>query len=85
MTEKQKMIEEFFDNAGFTERILIGLHEGKRIYFHADFTEALANGLVTMALMDDNIHQGLKRLKHTLEAILDGVDGMTPDNKDSVH
>ena len=84
MTEKQKIIEEFFENAGFRDRIIIGLYEGKRIYFHVDFTEELANGLITMALMDEGIHQGLKQLKHNLERIIDSVEDIRP-TESSIH
>ena len=79
MTKKQSLIEEFFENAGFRDRIIIGLYEGKRIYFHVDFTEELASGLISMALMDENIHQGLKQLKYNLERIINAVEEIKPD------
>ena len=84
MKKKQSIIEEFFANAGFSDRIIIGLYGEKRIYFHVDFSDELANGLISMALMDANIHQGLKQLKYNLEKIIDSVEELTPDES-SIH
>ena len=84
MAKQQSIIEEFFDNAGFRDRIIIGLYERKRIYFHVDFTEELADGLISMALMDDKVHEGLQQLTHNLQRITEKVEELTPD-KSSVH
>jgi len=85
MTEKQKIVEGFFDDEGFTERIIIGLYNGQRIYFHVDFSDELANGLISMALADDNVHQGIKLLIHNLKAVIDGVGEIKPETDEVIH
>ena len=62
MTEKHRMIEDFFNRIGFRERIVIGIYDEGRIYFDIDFSEKLANGLMTSAFMNDKIHGGIKEL-----------------------
>jgi hypothetical protein len=85
MIEKEKMIEDFFNSISFRERIIIGMYDEGRLYFNIDFSEQLANGLMTSALMDDNIHQGLKELISNLESILDGVERYKPSKGEEIH
>ena len=85
MTEKQNMIENFFDQIGFSERIVIGMYDKERIYFHVDFSDDLAHGLMTLAFMDKSIHQGIKQLVSNLEAILEGVGKYRPGEGEEIH
>ena len=85
MTEKQDMIREFFDKVGFRERIVIGMYDEARVYFHIDFSDELANGLVSVALLDENVYYGIEELISNLEAILEGVRGFKPANNEEVH
>ena len=85
MTEKQKIIEDFFNQIGFRERIVIGVYDDKRVYFHVDFSEELANGLMASAFIDSNIHQGIKELITNLEAILEGVGRFKPGEGEEIH
>ena len=85
MTEKQNIIEDFFNQIGFRERIVIGMYDEKRIYFHVDFSEELANGLMTLAFMDKSIHNGIKELMSNLEAILEGVGRYRPIEGEEIH
>ena len=84
MTENKIMIEDFFDNAGFQDRVIIGIYDENRIYFHVKFTDELANGMISMSLIDDGIYEGLKQLKHNLEQIIDRVDNLRP-SESSIH
>jgi len=85
MIEKQKMIEDFFNGIGFRERIIIGMYDEKRLYFHINFSEELADGLMTLAFMDKKIHAGIKELIANLEAILEGVDKYKPGEGEEIH
>ena len=85
MTEKQDMIKEFFDKVGFKERIIIGMYDETRVYFHIDFSDELANGLVSVALLDENVYYGLEELISNLEAILEGVRGYKPTKNEDLH
>ena len=85
MTEKQNIIEDFFNQMGFKDRIVIGMYDKERIYFHVDFSEELANGLMTSAFIDKSIHQGIKDLISNLEAILEGVGRYQPGDGDKTH
>ncbi len=85
MTEKEKIIEDFFNSISFRERIIIGIYDEGRLYFNIDFSEELANGLMTSAFMDDKIHQGLKELISNLESILDGVERYKPSEGEEIH
>ena len=85
MTEKQDMIKEFFDKVGFKERIIIGMYDETRVYFHIDFSDELANGLVSVALLDENVYYGLEELISNLEAILEGVRGYKPAKNEEIH
>lgn len=85
MTEKQDMIKEFFDKVGFKERIIIGMYDETRVYFHIDFSDELANGLVSVALLDENVYYGIEELISNLEAILEGVRGYKPTKNEDLH
>jgi len=85
MTEKQDMIKEFFDKVGFRERIVIGMYDEARVYFHIDFSDELANGLVSVALLDENVYYGIEELISNLEAILEGVRGYKPAKNEEIH
>jgi len=85
MTEKQDMIKEFFDKVGFRERIIIGMYDETRVYFHIDFSDELANGLVSVALLDENVYYGIEELISNLEAILEGVRGYKPTKNEELH
>lgn len=85
MTEKQRLVQEFMDNEGFSDRIVIGMYDGKRICFYIDFSDELANGLITMAMVDDNVHLGLKQLHHNIGAILEKVGDMKPETNEAIH
>jgi len=85
MTEKQDKIKEFFDKVGFRERIIIGMYDETRVYFHIDFSDELANGLVSVALLDENVYYGIEELISNLEAILDGVRGYKPTKNEELH
>lgn len=79
------MIEDFFSEIGFRERIVIGMYDEGRVYFHIDFSEELADGLMTSAFMDKNIHEGIRELISNLEAILEGVGRYKPSEGEEVH
>jgi hypothetical protein len=85
MIEKQQMIEGLFDSIGFTERIVIGMYDEGRVYFDIDFSEELADGLMTLAFMDDKVREGIKELITNLEAILEGVSNYKPGNGEEFH
>ena len=85
MVKKQKIIEDFFSRIGFGERIVIGMYDEGRVYFHIDFSDELANGLMTSAFMDDKIHRGIKELIANLEAILEGVGKYKPGKGEEIH
>jgi hypothetical protein len=85
MSEKQQLIEEFLDSAGFRERILIGIHDEGRIYFHIDLSNELANGLMSSALIDGSIHDGIRDLATTLEAILEDIEHYQPEDDKKLH
>jgi len=85
MIEKQRIIEDFFNRIGFRERIIIGMYDEKRIYFHINFSDELANGLMTLAFMDEKIHMGIKELIANLEAILEGVGKYKPGEGEEIH
>ena len=85
MTEKQDKIKEFFDKVGFRERIIIGMYDETRVYFHIDFSDELANGLVSVALLDENVYYGIEELISNLEAILEGVRGYKPTKNEELH
>ena len=85
MAEKQHIIEDFFNQIGFKERIVIGMYDEERIYFHVDFSEELANGLMTLAFMDKSIHHGIKELISNLEVILEGVGRYRPKEGEEIH
>jgi len=85
MTEKQDKIKEFFDKVGFSERIIIGMYDETRVYFHIDFSDELANGLVSVALLDENVYYGIEELISNLEAILEGVRGYKPTKNEELH
>ena len=85
MTEKQDKIKEFFDKVGFRERIIIGMYDETRVYFHIDFSDELANGLVSVALLDENVYYGIEELISNLEAILEGVRGYKPTKNEALH
>jgi len=85
MTEKQRMVEEFLDNAGFRERIIIGMYDEGRIYFHIDFSDELANGLMTSAFLDKSIYNGIEELAANLEAILEGIGKYQPEDGEEIH
>jgi hypothetical protein len=85
MIEKQQMIEGLFDSIGFKERIVIGMYDEDRIYFDIDFSEELADGLMTLAFMDDKVREGIKELIVNLEAILEGVSDYKPSKGEELH
>ena len=85
MTEKQDMIKEFFDKVGFKERIIIGMYDETRVYFHIDFSDELANGLISVALLDENVYYSIEELISNLEAILEGVRGYKPTKNEELH
>lgn len=85
MIEKQQMIEGLFDSIGFKERIVIGMYDEDRIYFDIDFSEELADGLMTLAFMDDKVREGIKELIVNLEAILEGVSNYKPGKGEDLH
>ena len=85
MTEKQESIREVLDDAGFRERIVIGMHGKGRIYCQIDFSDELSNGLISMALLDKNVYQGLMGLVSNPEAILEGVRNFKPRENEEVH
>jgi hypothetical protein len=85
MIEKQQMIEGLFDSIGFKERIVIGMYDEDRIYFDIDFSEELADGLMTLAFMDDKVREGIKELIVNLEAILEGVSDYKPGKGEELH
>lgn len=85
MIEKQQMIEGLFDGIGFKERIVIGMYDEDRIYFDIDFSEELADGLMTLAFMDDKVREGIKELIVNLEAILEGVSNYKPGKGEELH
>ncbi len=85
MTEKQDMIKEFFDKVGFRERIIIGMYDETRVYFHIDFSDELANGLISVALLDENVYYSIEELISNLEAILEGVRGYKPTKNEELH
>jgi len=85
MIEKQQMIEGLFDSIGFKERIVIGMYDEDRIYFDIDFSEELADGLMTLAFMDDKVREGIKELIVNLEAILEGVSNYKPSKGEELH
>ena len=85
MIEKQQMIEGLFDSIGFKERIVIGIYDEDRIYFDIDFSEELADGLMTLAFMDDKVREGIKELIVNLEAILEGVSNYKPGKGEELH
>jgi hypothetical protein len=85
MIEKQQMIEGLFDSIGFKERIVIGMYDEDRIYFDIDFSEELADGLMTLAFMDDKVREGIKELIVNLEAILEGVSNYKPGKREELH
>jgi hypothetical protein len=85
MIEKERMIEDFFNSISFRERIIIGMYDEGRLYFSIDFSEELANGLMTSAFLDDKIYHGLKELISNLESILDGVERYKPTKAEEIH
>ena len=85
MIEKQQMIEGLFDSMGFKERIVIGMYDEDRIYFDIDFSEELADGLMTLAFMDNKVREGIKELIVNLEAILEGVSNYKPGKGEELH
>ena len=85
MPKKQKIIEDFFNQIGFREKIVIGIYEEGRIYFQIDFSDDLANGLMTSAFLDDKIHEGIKGLISNFEAILEGVGRYRPGEDEKTH
>jgi hypothetical protein len=85
MIEKQQMIEGLFDSIGFKERIVIGMYDEDRIYFDIDFSEELADGLMTLAFMDDKVREGIKELIVNLEAIMEGVSNYKPGKGEELH
>jgi len=85
MTEKQQMFEGLFDSIGFKERIVIGMYDENRVYFDIDFSEELADGLMTLAFMDDKVHEGIKELIANLESILEGVENYKPGKGEELH
>jgi len=85
MIEKQQMIEGLFDSIGFKERIVIGMYDEDRIYFDIDFSEELADGLMTLAFMDNKVREGIKELIVNLEAILEGVSNYKPGKGEELH
>jgi hypothetical protein len=85
MSEKQKIIEEFLDGAGFRERIIIGMYDEGRIYFHIDFSDELANGLMSSAFIDESIYNGIRELAANLESILEGIEQYRPEDDKQVH
>ncbi|HJX33920.1 MAG TPA: hypothetical protein VJ373_01975 [Desulfatiglandales bacterium] len=85
MIEKQQMIEGLFDSIGFKERIVIGMYDGDRVYFDIDFSDELADGLMTLAFMDDKVREGIKELIINLEAILEGVENYKPGKGEDLH
>ena len=85
MSEKQNMIEDFLNQIGFRERIVIGMYDNERVYFHVDFSQELANGLMTVAFMDKSIHHGIKELVANLETILKEVGRYRPTEADKIH
>ncbi len=85
MIEKQQMIEGLFDSIGFKERIVIGMYDEDKIYFDIDFSEELADGLMTLAFMDDKVREGIKELIVNLEAILEGVSNYKPGKGEELH
>ena len=76
---------EALDDAGFRERIVIGMYGKGRIYCQIDFSDELANGLISMALVNEDVHQGLIGLASNLEAILEGVRSFKPGENDAIH
>jgi hypothetical protein len=85
MIEKQQMIAGLFDSIGFKERIIIGMYDEDRVYFDIDFSEELADGLMTLAFMDDKVREGIKELIANLEAILEGVSNYMPGKGEELH
>jgi hypothetical protein len=81
MSEKQKITEEFLDRSGFRERIIIGIHDEGRLYFHVDLSNELANGLMSSALIDQSVYDGIRDLATTLETILEGIEQYLPEDK----
>jgi hypothetical protein len=84
-SEKQKMIEEFLNNAGFRDRIIIGIYERDRIYFHIDLSDELANGLMTSAMIDESVYDGIRDLAATLETILERIEQYQPEDDKQIH
>jgi hypothetical protein len=80
MLRGQSPIKEFLDNAGFSERIIIGMLDNAKIYFHVDLSDELAKGLMRSAVIDKSIYIGIKELAANLNAILEGIEEYRQDD-----
>ena len=83
--KKQNIIEDLLNEIGFRERIVIGLYDEGRLHFHVDFSEDLANGLMTAAFMDKRINKGIRELISNLENIIEEVGEYKPNEGEGIH